>query len=167
MTEDKDTRIAALKAQLAEANKRYAYEGHAKMVVLEQLSAAKAEVSRLTEALQKAEAENVTLRMHLEALSRTGGVKAKALEWEEIHQRRSDADPTTEVVGYEAGIPGLWWRIDVEAADFSLVSPEYSYQTFGTLEAAKAAAQADFERRILSALEAQLENQRRRATNGR
>src|SRR5690606_17888108 len=62
-------------------------------------------------------------------------------------------DPTTEVIGYEAGIPGLWWRINVEASDFSLASPEYSYQTFGTLEAAQAAAQADYERRILSALE--------------
>ena len=92
--------------------------------------------------------------------ARSGAVKVKQLEWEETHTRRSDEDPTTEWNGgFEAdsalgyyeistgiGSDAYYWAVtnplgDNVGSDFE--DPSY----------AKAAAQADYERRILSALE--------------
>jgi len=92
--------------------------------------------------------------------ARSGAVKVKQLEWEETHSRRSDEDPTTEwnggfkadsVLGYYEismgfGSDAYYWAVtnpfgDDVGSDFE--DPSY----------AKAAAQQDYERRILSALE--------------
>lgn len=93
---------------------------------------------------------------------RAGGVKVKALEWEETLGRypsrpvidREDFDPT-EIVHWAAG---LNWSIAVEYDPFTGGSP-WTWVSggkvmghFDTVEAAKDAAQADYERRILSAL---------------
>ena len=79
----------------------------------------------------------------------------KPLVWEEIHQRRSDEDPSTEVIGFEASNGfGEWYWIDVRAADFVLHYPDADGSTklFETERDTKAAAQKDYEKRILSAL---------------
>jgi hypothetical protein len=86
-------------------------------------------------------------------------VKVKALEWEEVTAARSDEDPTREHTGdYEAdtafgpycieqyfGSDSYGWQVTF---DFSIIADK------DDPEAAKAAAQADFNRRILSALAA-------------
>lgn len=75
----------------------------------------------------------------------------KPLEWEEIHQR----DLLTEVVGWEARTEfDAWYNIDILASDFVLhrADVDRTSSIHDTEEAAKAAAQADYERRIRSSL---------------
>src|SRR5690606_15378385 len=61
-----------------------------------------AEVERLTKEaagyrdIAARKSSQVADMIRAEALTRTGAVKVKALEWEETHSRRSDEDPTTE-----------------------------------------------------------------------
>ncbi|MFG1389381.1 hypothetical protein V5F37_24345, partial [Xanthobacter sp. V3C-2] len=80
-------------------------------------------------------------------------VKVKALEWESVEHERSAEDPTPEVVGYEAST-GFWchYAIEITGGGAKLTYPEYSETEHETPDAAKSAAQADYERRILSAL---------------
>lgn len=117
--------------------------------------------AQLAETQEKLIEANDKLIRQNEALFRTGAVKVKPLEWEETHTRRSEEDPTTEWNGgfkadsalgyYEIsmgfGSDAYYWAVtsplgDDVGSDFE--DPSY----------AKAAAQADYERRILSALEA-------------
>lgn len=81
------------------------------------------------------------------------GGEVKLLEWEEQLTKRSDEDPSTEVTGYEAETAfGTFYTVEVGAALFHVV---YDYKGLGAFEteiAAKAAAQADYEQRIRSAL---------------
>lgn len=82
--------------------------------------------------------------------------RVKALEWEETYQARSDEDPNLEVTGFEANNGfGEWYWTETRAADFVLhiVDTDRTSAIFETEREAKAAAQADFERRILAALE--------------
>lgn len=85
--------------------------------------------------------------MAAEALSRTGAVKVKALEWEDREERRLGA--TTEKF-WRAQTAFDWgYRVKSYGKGFSFGDAE----SYPTVDAAKAAAQADYERRILSALE--------------
>ncbi len=82
-------------------------------------------------------------------------VKVKKLEWDEIHYNRSAEEPVPELVGYDAesicGYYGLKFEatIDVTLDGFQY----YNIGSFDEIDEAMAAAQADFERRILSAIE--------------
>lgn len=81
------------------------------------------------------------------------------LVWEEIREKRSDEDPNTEVVGWKAatafdsyyvieqyfGTDSYGWQVTHSCA---------SVGDYDDPDLAKAAAQADYERRILSALSA-------------
>lgn len=81
------------------------------------------------------------------------------LVWEEIREKRSNEDPNTEVVGWEAatafdsyylieqyfGTDSYGWHVTHSCA---------SVGDYDDPDLAKAAAQADYERRILSALSA-------------
>lgn len=82
-----------------------------------------------------------------------GAVKVRALEWSPVEHERSNEDPTTEIVGYEANT-GFWchYSVEITGGGASLTNPEYSETEHASPEAAKAAAQADYEHRILSAL---------------
>jgi len=104
------------------------------------------------------EASWVVLEEAATALDRSGGVGVKALEWVEITQARSAEDPRHEPTGsYEATTP-----FGIYSVEMYFGSDSYGWQvTFGIEETiadcddpnnAKAAAQADFERRIISAL---------------
>lgn len=79
--------------------------------------------------------------------------KTKPLEWQENYTKRSDEDPSLEVTGFEAETAfGTFYTIEVGAAWFHSV---YDYRALGQFETerdAKAAAQADYETRIRSAL---------------
>lgn len=90
-----------------------------------------------------------------EALSRTGVVKVKALEWEEITRARSNEDPSREVVGWEASeaVSASYYTVELTGGGASMTDPDYDEKHYDDPDVAKAAAQADFERRILSALE--------------
>lgn len=90
------------------------------------------------------EAENVTLRRHLEDLSRTGAVKVKPLDEDDYEEIISEA--AINLREATSGIRGQVVMVQ-DSLDWWVMK--------------------ETERRILSALEAQLENQRRRATNGR
>lgn len=82
-----------------------------------------------------------------------GELAVKALEWEEIHQPRSNEDTTTEIVGYEASTGFCtYYTIELCAGSVSVTGLDYEETFHDTEEEAKAAAQADFERRIRSAL---------------
>lgn len=75
------------------------------------------------------------------------GVKVKQLEWEQHHDVwRCDKHPEYEIT--------RWW-LDEEPKQLGHFEIEDALgaDQFGTLEEAQAAAQADFEKRILSALE--------------
>lgn len=111
-----------------------------------------AEVERLTKNLYLTRNErdnlsdNVT-RLESEALSRTGAVKVKALDWEAREERRLGA--TTEKF-WRAQTAFDWgYRVKAYGKGFSFDDAT----GYPTIDAAKAAAQADYERRILSALE--------------
>lgn len=82
------------------------------------------------------------------------GVAVRPLEWEEVHQRRSDEDPVTEVVGFEApdGFGGFY-TIVTNVADFTL-SHGYDGKdtTHETERSAKAAAETHYQATIRSAL---------------
>lgn len=99
-----------------------------------------------------------TLEAQLAA--RTGGVKVKALEWEETHSRRSDEDPTTEWNGgFEADSALGYYEISMgigsDAYYWAVTNPlgDNVGSDFEDPSYAKAAAQQDYERRILAALE--------------
>lgn len=100
--------------------------------------------------------EGKLIREAIAALSRAPEpVAVKPLDWEEIHQRRSDEDPNTEVVGFEANTGfDAWYHIEVRAADFVLhsVDSDRTSTIHETESDAKSAAQADYERHILSSL---------------
>lgn len=82
-------------------------------------------------------------------------VKVKALVWEEIHYNRSDQEPVPELVGYDAESICGYYNIKFEATiDVTLDGFQYyNIGSFDEIDEAKAAAQADYERRILSAIE--------------
>lgn len=87
------------------------------------------------------------------------GVRVAKLEWREIYQRRSDEDPRLEWTGgYETWTPFGIWEIgmgfgsDAYYWSVSDQSGDDIGSDFTSAEDAKAAAQADYERRILSAL---------------
>jgi hypothetical protein len=81
-------------------------------------------------------------------------VKVKALEWEEIHYNRSNEEPIPELTGWYAETEvGSYYvmleaRIEVTLDGFQF----HKVGSFDEPDAAFAAAQADYERRILSAL---------------
>jgi len=108
-----------------------------------------AEVERLTkdvEFFKQQFDDQVESREELEALSRTGAVKVKALEW------------TEEEDGWWTVLPITGLPYEVRVTDRGTVRvrnpDEGGWSPFdGTADEAKAAAQADYERRILSALE--------------
>lgn len=68
-------------------------------------------------------------------------VKVKALEWQ--HEDDGEYIAQSETGWYHIGRPASFWNLTI---------PSGGVPSFETLEAAKAAAQADYERRILSAL---------------
>lgn len=83
--------------------------------------------------------------------------KVKALEWVEEVYHRNDADPIGEVTGYSAETAfGTFYEIDLGVANFNVMYDFTSLGDFETEQEVKAAAQADYEKRILSALEARL-----------
>jgi hypothetical protein len=82
-----------------------------------------------------------------------GKAVVKPLEWEEIHQKRSDEDPSTEVVGWEADAGfAAYYTVELTGGGASMTDPDYDEKHFDDPEAAIAAAQADYEQRVLSAL---------------
>lgn len=108
------------------------------------------EASRYAKALDKAREREA------EVLS-TG---VKPLEWEETHTRRSEEDPTTEWNGgFEADSALGYYKINMgfgsDAYYWAVTNPlgDDVGSAFEDPSYAKAAAQADYERRILSALE--------------
>lgn len=82
------------------------------------------------------------------------GVVVRELEWEPIEQARSDEDPRTEVVGYEAKAFGTdaFYTIDMSFDGYEAYCGSHSVGDYDTLEAAKSACQADYARRVTSAL---------------
>ena len=90
------------------------------------------------------------------ALAARPKVRVKAMEWEEIYRSRSGEDPDSELVGFEAcnGFDEWYW-IEIRAAVFvlHLVGFDRPTAVFETEREAKTAAQTDYERRILAALE--------------
>lgn len=90
----------------------------------------------------------------------SGAVWVRQLEWEETHSRRSDEDPTTEWNGgFEAESALGFYEISMgfgsDAYYWSVTNPlgDDVGSNFEDPLYAKAAAQADYEQRILSALE--------------
>lgn len=81
-------------------------------------------------------------------------VAVKALEWEEVVTSRSEFDPAVEIVGFEAADGfGNYYIIDIRVVDFELTrTADHGTSTHETEREAKAAAQADYEKRICSAL---------------
>jgi hypothetical protein len=79
----------------------------------------------------------------------------KALEWDEVTQARSDEDPHREVIGWECstGFDGFY-IVEITGGGASLTTTNYDCTYYGSPDEAKAAAQADFEARVLSALTA-------------
>jgi hypothetical protein len=79
----------------------------------------------------------------------------KALEWDEVTQARSDEDPHREVIGWECstGFDGFY-IVEITGGGASLTTTNYDCTYYGSPDEAKAAAQADFEARIISALTA-------------
>lgn len=83
----------------------------------------------------------------LEAHFRTGAVKVKPLEWTEYGR-----DDLMKYWNAEAAPFGVYYRIERDRDRFWMSLSE-DWSLHDTPEEAKAAAQADYERRILSALE--------------
>lgn len=85
---------------------------------------------------------------------RADAVKIKPLEWGEIYYNRSDEEPIPEMIGWsaetEVGIYYVKLEIDIEVSldGFQF----YKVGSFQEIEAAKAAAQKDYEARIRAAL---------------
>jgi hypothetical protein len=77
----------------------------------------------------------------------------KPLEWDEVTQARSDEDPHREVVGWECstGFDGFY-IVEITGGGASLTTTNYDCTYYGSPDEAKAAAQADYEARIRSAL---------------
>ena len=86
-----------------------------------------------------------------------GGVRVKALEWRAIEERRSDEDPSAEETGdFEAESPVGEYYIEAGFGSDSFVwSVSFRgdfISDWDDLDTAKAAAQADYENRIRSAM---------------
>jgi len=82
--------------------------------------------------------------------------RVKPLEWEETFQDRGDG--SSELSGWEAETPGfsVFYTIEIEVSGFLLRRQDLDVTELGAFtdpDEAKAAAQADYEQRILSALE--------------
>lgn len=84
-------------------------------------------------------------------------IRVRSLDWEEQHHRRDDGDSATEPVGWEArDCFGDYYVVSIEADGLyvdhkALINGGGPYPS---PDEAKTAAQADYERRILSALSA-------------
>lgn len=83
------------------------------------------------------------------------GVRVKPLEWDETFQDRGDG--SSELSGWEAETPGfsVFYTVEIEVSGFALRRQDLNVTELGTFtdpDEAKAAAQADFDQRIRSAL---------------
>lgn len=122
MTQDKDARIAELAAE----NER---------------------LRNMLNGYGKLDAELAIAERRIESLSRTGAVKVKALgDW-----RRGYCDDEVTIEQVSTGF-GSIYQVRIFEGTIWLDYPVREKEAFPTVEAAKAAAQADYERRILSAL---------------
>ncbi len=82
--------------------------------------------------------------------ARSGAVKVKALEWKD--ERNCECSAETVIGTYEVGFDDGWWA-QLEGGVKWDWNPPYDPRSYEGPSAAKAAAQADYERRILAALE--------------
>lgn len=76
-------------------------------------------------------------------------MKVKQLEWSETSYGRPEVETIVGTYRIFKHVSGGW---GATRRPFNLVD-EFGRQNFATIEEAKAAAQSDYERRILSALE--------------
>ncbi len=82
--------------------------------------------------------------------ARSGAVKVKPLEWKD--ERNCECSAETVIGTYEVGFDDGWWA-QLEGGVKWDWNPPYDPRSYEGPSAAKAAAQADYERRILAALE--------------
>ncbi len=87
---------------------------------------------------------------HHAPAARSGAVKVKPLEWKD--ERNCECSAETVIGTYEVGFDDGWWA-QLEGGVKWDWNPPYDPRSYEGPSAAKAAAQADYERRILAALE--------------
>ena len=85
--------------------------------------------------------------------------RVSELVWEPVEQTRSDADPSTEITGWEAETPfGTFYRIDMyfgsDAYGFSVCYDNDGIGDADSVDAARHVAQTDFTNRINSVIAA-------------
>ena len=97
--------------------------------------------------------ELTAFRADRRAANSAGGVEVKALDWEEVTSPREDNEPEPTGDWEAASIVGGYY-ICLFEDHYEVADPdgEYIVNWLGGLDEAKAAAQADFNRRILSTI---------------